>query len=115
MTKSKSEAKRINAQVAGEGAVEAAVIAPINEAKVKELILRMAPEVKGENLQNVIVNLLTEYDRLKRSANETKTETTIQSDTQVLEGIKRIEASLSQVKEQFSIMRQYGVGAVAGR
>lgn len=100
-------------QIAG----EAVVVQPINEEKVTNLILKMVPEVKGDNLQNVIVNLLTEYDRLKRNTTEVKAqpEKPMNKESEILEAIKRLEGSLQQVKEQFSIMRQYGIGAVAGR
>lgn len=93
------------------GAVVAAK--PIDEAKVLGLIVKMAPEVKGvDTLQNAVVNLLTEYDRTKRKLAEKPTSS---GDNlgEVLAGIKRIESSLQQTKEQLSIMRQYGVGAVA--
>lgn len=88
---------------------------PIDEAKVLSLIKQMVPATsKATTLQDGVTHLLSEFDKLRRQAAEVKTPAgDVGSAAQILEGIGRLEKSLQQLKEQFSIMRQYGVGAAA--
>lgn len=105
---------------AGEAGSPAAPVAakPIDEAKALKLIKGMNPEIQGDTLQNVLVNLLTEHDRAKRKLAEVpvvKEGQPVSDSSAILAGIKRIEESLNNVKMQFSTMRQYGVGMSGGK
>ena len=122
--KSKSEAKRVAAQSAGEAKSATAATPPgatgqpINEAKVLKLMQMMFPGAqKAASLQDAVTLLLAEYDRLKRANADLEKAVPgpkINGDApsgEVLAGIQRIEASLKQFKEQLSTMRQYGIKA----
>lgn len=96
-----------DAKVAKAGEVRSIV----NEGKVLKLIHQMVPESRerGVNLQEAIMYLLAEVDRLRRQLKEAPEKGTGDMGA-VLAGIKRLETSLQNVKEQFSTMRQYGIG-----
>lgn len=102
---------------AGEAA-QTAEPAPINQERVLGLIHRMFPDSreKAKTLQDGVTWLLAENDRMRRQVAELEKNQAgpnIQgagSDALMAE-IKAMRADFKQLKEQFSVMRQYGVGA----
>ena len=81
---------------------------PIDETKVLKLIHGMVPDSrKAANLQDAVMFLLAEVDRMSRAA----AAPAAGKDSEVLEWVKKTYASLDNVKQQISVMRQYGIGA----
>lgn len=90
---------------------------PIDEAKALALVKRMTPgAVQAQTLQEGLTLVLAENDKLRRKVDAAPKAGEGQAPgSEILAGIKRLEESLKQLKEQLSIMRQYGVGAGAAR
>lgn len=87
-------------------------LTPQKQFKVLDLIHKMAPGLIKPNasLQDAVMQLLADNDKLRRQAAVAPAPGK-ENQGEVLAGIKRIEASLQNVKDQFSTMRQYGIGA----
>lgn len=92
---------------------------PINETKMLELIHKMVPSSKEKSptLKDGVLFLLDELNRtqiaLKEAQKAIPVGGAVGGSAEILAGIGRLEASLKNVKEQFSTMRQYGVGTKA--
>lgn len=102
---------------AGEAGPETA-LPPINEAKTLQLIHMMCPQSreKATNLKDGVAWLLAEVDRQKRQIADLEKAVpgpSIQGggDASLHKKMDDLMASFKQLKEQFSVMRQYGVGA----
>ena len=86
---------------------------PINEAKTLQLIHMMNPEAKQKatTLRDGVTFLLAENDRLKRQVAAVPAAGDGGSNAAILAEVGKVLAEIRQLKEQFSVMRQYGVGA----
>lgn len=80
------------------------------EKKLITLVKGMVPQTANKETLEDVVLALVEVVNKQAVALQEKPQAAAGGSEEIMAGIKRIEDSLKQVKEQFATMRQYGIG-----
>lgn len=89
------------------------------EKKLIQLVQNMVPEVKAkETIEDIMLGLVEVVNKRNIALDEAlkaQPKGSVPGDEQTVKLLLEIKGSLQNLKEQFSTMRQYGIGVSSGK